>query len=612
MGSLVNSSEKLIDTTEVLKDDLGPLYVDIPQFHETFFGNIPELEKASKVIFNKFCEGSRPLFRDGWTGWSEGAQQSAVIGFLENTFEQLALWAKDHRPLPARWLIAEPNKSLKGSTAPRKLDVGFATHPAPTHWSQILIPGELKSNIDKDRIGGAWLDIGKYVREVFYSQETRRFVLAFTLYGPLMRVWEFDRLGGIASTQFDINKEGLRFVSTILGFLWMEEELVFDPTVITANNKQFIEIIRNGTQERIVIDELMTRVGCIAGRATTCWKAHPEEDPSTTLVIKDSWQYPERDEEGELFREVTRLGVRNVARYYHHETIFVNGNVDDIHHGIRKGLDITKASNYRSQHIGLHQDLGPHSISNDSATSQKRSSSQISASLPPSKRPRSESSIETNYSTLLNRVHRRVIVCDYGQRIVDASSPMMLLVGLQGHLEGHNSLFFKAGILHRDISINNLMINEDRDNKSQVIFMIDMDSAAPKDGQTASGARWKTGTRAFMAIGVLRGEKNTYRHDLESFFWVIFWICIHYNGKREVKNSQFQMWNFIDMERLGNEKHGLVLNPHFNDRLAKDCQPYYKSLIPCVNRFREVLFLENEQVKHDVLYFKVWHVFREA
>ena len=47
----------------------------------------------------------------------------------------------------------------------------------------------------------------RYVREVFGAQETRRFVLGFTLCGSLMRVWEFDRLGGIASEQFDINKK---------------------------------------------------------------------------------------------------------------------------------------------------------------------------------------------------------------------------------------------------------------------------------------------------------------------------------------------------------------------------------------------------------------------
>jgi hypothetical protein len=33
-----------------------------------------------------------------------------------------------------------------------------------------------------------------------------------------------------------------------------------------------------------------------------------------------------------------------------------------------------------------------------------------------------------------------------------------------------------------------------------------------------------------MAVGLLLGERHNFNHDLESFFWVLFWICIHYNG----------------------------------------------------------------------------------
>ncbi|KAK3369809.1 hypothetical protein B0T24DRAFT_488694, partial [Lasiosphaeria ovina] len=89
------------------------------------------------------------------------------------------------------------------------------------HWSQILVPGELKSNPSADIAPKAWLDLGTYAREVLATQDSRRFVLGFTICGSLMRLWEFDRLGAIASDQFDINEDGLRLVSTILGFLWM-------------------------------------------------------------------------------------------------------------------------------------------------------------------------------------------------------------------------------------------------------------------------------------------------------------------------------------------------------------------------------------------------------
>jgi hypothetical protein len=64
------------------------------------------------------------------------------------------------------------------------------------------------------------------------------------------------------------------------------------------------------------------------------------------LVVKDSWQYPEQEEEGKLLHEAMEKGVVNVARYYDHETVRVAGEDDGIRKNVRKGLDITKATNY--------------------------------------------------------------------------------------------------------------------------------------------------------------------------------------------------------------------------------------------------------------------------
>jgi serine/threonine protein kinase len=85
-------------------------------------------------------------------------------------------------------------------------------------------------------------------------------------------------------------------------------------------------------------------------------------------------------------------------------------------------------------------------------------------------------------------------------------------------------------MLQRDISPNNLLVNEDEDNSSLPAFLIDLDLAIQEDRKEASGACGKTGTRAFMAIGVLLDdEQHSSMHDLESFFW----ICIHYDGQQE-------------------------------------------------------------------------------
>ncbi|KAJ0103725.1 hypothetical protein J7T55_001741 [Diaporthe amygdali] len=518
-SSFANSLEYRQDVDRVLKLELGPLYVGLPEFRTIYFGRVA-----------------------GWSGWPKDANQDEVLSWFADLCEKLAAFAKDYRSDPAdrRRPVAQPNKPIHGSTGERKLDVGFVDDPkaekdSRCHWSQILVPGELKSNPLADKASKAWLDLGTYAREVLAAQDTRRFVLGFTLCGSLMRIWEFDRLGGIASEHFDVNEDGLQFVFTILGFLWMsEEELGFDPTIMTANDKRFIEIQRDGTTERLIIDKVMQRARCIAGRATTCWKAHREGQPQTPLVIKDSWQYPERDEEGELLREATSQGVINVARYYYHETVQVHSTDDDIRGNVRGGLDVSTATNYRPGRSmpppsAIASEASRRARSSSRAAGKKRSSSQIGAHLPPCKRSCSSSPTKAGRDAPSNRVHRRVILHDYGEPIYKASSRSALLTAFEGCIQGHESLR-KAGFLHRDISINNLMVNEDDDNLSWPAFLIDLDLAIRERRSGASGARGKTGTRAFMAIGVLLGEQHSFMHDLESFFWVLFWICVHYDG----------------------------------------------------------------------------------
>jgi hypothetical protein len=43
--------------------------------------------------------------------------------------------------------------------------------------------------------------------------------------------------------------------------------------------------------------------------------------------------------------------VVNIARYYHHETVYVGGKEDNIYNNICKGLDIIKAINYKLEDL---------------------------------------------------------------------------------------------------------------------------------------------------------------------------------------------------------------------------------------------------------------------
>ncbi|KAJ2988387.1 hypothetical protein NUW58_g4001 [Xylaria curta] len=500
-SSVVNSSEFRVNMDKILRDELGVMYVDVPNFHEAFFGYIPNLKIASTEIFQNFTDETPPRFQEGcWTGWPENANQNNVLAWLADLCGQITERAQDYRPRTMRRPLVRPNNPLDGSVAKRKPDFAFVDGPTADYdWSHILIPGELKSNPKEDIESQARLDVGRYVREVFTAQPTRRFVLAFTLCGCWMRLWEFDRLGGIASTKFDIHQEGRLFVSTILGFLCMDDKsLGFDPTIIKSDNQQYIDIERDGTTERLIIDGLMRRTPGVVGRATTCWKAHPDGDKTKPLVIKDSWQFPEREDEGELLKGATEQEVKNVARYYTHATVCVGDDDDDIQGNVRKGLDVTKASNY----------------------------GQV-----PSKRSRSDLAIKI-------------------------------------------------------------------------------------DRQEASGAKEKTGTRAFMAIGVLSGDHHhSFMDDLESFYWVLLWICIHYDGEGQGRRvATFDEWNSVDTEVLIQRKQGTLSKKVFNDTVSTHFTTHYRALIPWVSKLRDIVFPNGESwEKEDItLYSRMRDILSQA
>ncbi|KAF3492096.1 uncharacterized protein GIQ15_01613 [Arthroderma uncinatum] len=596
-SSFANSSEHRKHVDGILKEELGDMYVDIPGFYDAFF----EISQSCRPTRGRSLGDVR---REKIHCTARGP--AGLDGRMEHVPDEAAR----RRPL------AQPNKPLQGSTAERKLDIGFMDGTDPLEdgkyaWSQILVPGELKN--DPGYETQSRLDLGRYAREVLAAQDSRLFVPSFTLCGSRMRLWQFNRLGGIASERFDIHEEGLQFASAILGYLLMnEEQLGFDPTIVTnADGSRYIKIKRDGREERLVIDEVVRRAACVSGRATTCWKTHRDGDESrATLVVKDSWQYPERDEEGELLREATEKGVVNVARHYHHETVQVGGRDDDIRDGARKGFDITTANNYKQ--AGSRPPLSRSGSRKGSsrAASRKRSSTCVEPSLPPSKRTQSHP------PSTPNRVHRRVIVRDYGKPIYRASSRVALLAALEGCIKGYESLH-QAGMLQSDISPNNLMINEDAGNTSWKAFIIDLDLAIREDREDASGARGKTGTRAFMAIGVLLDdEQHSFMHDLESFFWVLFWICIHYEGPGKGRVvERFEKWNFMDTEELAELKKGRVGDERdFLKSTAEHFTEYYRPLVPCVNKLRRVVFPNGGRWKSPdkSLYSSMREVLREA
>ncbi|KAJ3569609.1 hypothetical protein NPX13_g6028 [Xylaria arbuscula] len=96
-SSVMNSSEKRDQMDKLLSDELGVMYINVPNFYEAFWGGIPQLEMASEDIFQKCTQGIQPLFQEGWTAWPEDAKQKKVLAWLANIVERFLQWAEEYR-----------------------------------------------------------------------------------------------------------------------------------------------------------------------------------------------------------------------------------------------------------------------------------------------------------------------------------------------------------------------------------------------------------------------------------------------------------------------------------------------------------------------------------
>lgn len=132
----------------------------------------------------------------------------------------------------------------------------------------------------------------------------------------------------------------------------------------------------------------------------------------------------------------------------------------------------------------------------------------------------------------------------------------------------------------------------------------------------ASGAPGKTGTKIFMAIGALNGDSHTFIHDLKSFFWVIFWICVHYTGagKESQDVGNFKNWNYMSTDNLATFKIGLVSPMHFKEKLSHITTNYCRPMIPFVTKLWEEVFPHGQYyyIKDKTLYGRMKAVLEKA
>ncbi|KAE8354714.1 hypothetical protein BDV28DRAFT_73102 [Aspergillus coremiiformis] len=620
----------------ILEELYDRVFDNVGGFYEHFF-----VHNAKETPANSCYERSKVLYGPaGWKDWPDPPLQDPFfkwfLGFQETVLQ--------HLPLKFR---TSANKELLGSEAGRKLDIFLAPANIADRdhsWSDVLVIGEHKSNIDADTWTSTLVQLAGYAREVFGSQSGRRFVHAFTICGPLMRLWMFDRSGVYSSHSFNIHREPERFVSVLAGYASM--------TGAELGLNTFIQTIPSGRrfilcdQMKIELNEKpLSSQSAIVCRGTTCFLAKPSDGNDWEYVVKFSWPSDQRQKEGDLLELALSRGVEGIATVICHQDVVIDGNPDTtgyLRHGLqfgpprrlsRRSLWVdpgSRTSGRSSQRGSRSRGMGRlggrqaeinHSLSR--SASRKRQGDGLVAGRP--KRPRSidsspltsreaetapttarsvvDSLAGQDSETYGNRVHCCLVISPAGHPLSSFTSDTELLIVIRDCISAHRSLFVQGNILHRDISDSNLIISRNKAGQPEG-RLIDLDLAKDLDSGP-SGATHRTGTMQFMAIEILRGKGHTYRHDLESFLYVLLWACIRYgpqqprdvnapvtsseSARKRASASRLQKWYTGTYEDIADVKRGHMDKNGFED-IINEFPPSCERLKPVARRFRSVLF----------------------
>ncbi|KAA8904234.1 hypothetical protein FN846DRAFT_907881 [Sphaerosporella brunnea] len=537
-------------------------------------------------------------------------------------------------------------------------------------WRSIRVVGELKANPHQSDTDSTLAQLANYVREIFNAQPSRRWVHAFTLCGHHLRAWMFDRSGATTSELIDINAQPVLFLRVVCGYALMDATAVgfdpsikwlrggveepYDPTVAyslgssAATSPPYLYAPVGPLKPVPVKLEIdpnpLFHRRSIVTRGSVCWKARRFNQPGTVsdawpYVVKDQWRAAERPSECDIISSMQRpdrtpdLGLPEYCWYGDHRE---NGQPVDIANTVRRGCmvdavtgppssrtrltssssrvpgsmapplrPITEASNQQPGHNAQRgSDMPAGSMPpprwSGSRGTKRRSTAEDPLPESAAKRPRRDAPASCN-----NRIFSRLVMAPVGRAIDMFTTVTELLEAMRDAICGHRTLYNAHQILHRDVSLFNILIDDDVTRPGKGL-LIDLDLAIRRDRLSATGASHRTGTQDFMAPGLLCGNPHSFRHDLESFFYVLLWIATYYTvppgdgSPTELRSFNLEVDTIFDccedvsrnFTYLAMVKSGFVQNPFaFEKRcLAVLDDDMRAALGPLLSAWRDVLY----------------------
>ncbi|KAF8429921.1 hypothetical protein BGX38DRAFT_1232623, partial [Terfezia claveryi] len=536
-----------------------------------------------------------------------------------------------------RWYYGSSDTRLKDAYhgAQCKLDICLSRkldtpHAKSNHsWKDVLVLEEFKSNSKMDLGKSLILQLARYVREAFGAQPGRRFMHAFTMYGERARFWMFDRVGISISVFYNISTEPGQnfFIHGLLCYMVMTaSQLGFDERYKDTLGEVFLPSMGGSANpaylhlgnKKFQLMRILSWSPAIVTRATLCWLAKDcdswgtwgsgictdtncstcKECAGKICVVKEAWRDNKLSCESNLWHLDKQKGVFGSL------DIIVACDADVVSRDGEEENNVRQWFDY-SEAIPIEGNGGIEETKSSAPTPQKSKSCRKSAvdtvlitiysddedgegrpkSICRTKdrtRPSKARKVK-DYDVLQARTRSFMVVRNMGVGLNCNVQPLQLAEILCDTIKNHRSLYEKAGILHCDVSINNIMRTRINDSSGLKGFLIDLDYAHQlKPDFSPEQLPCRTGTAPFMALELLLQESpvyRTWRHDLESFFYVLVWLCI--------QNPYRNLASWVKGLRA----------PEFVDKKKADVTVFFEEWVLDNLRKRDILFYGHIDVK---------------
>ncbi|VCU39114.1 Bgt-51266 [Blumeria graminis f. sp. tritici] len=571
--------------------------------------------------------------------------------------------SKDNFPLRADTFHTTGPKQIKGGLAIRQIDIFIKSREkaAKAHdWRDVLVLGEL-TELSSAHWVDKFLQLSVYMREIFSAQPLRQFAHGFLMFGTQLQLWiSWRAVGRLSEVELLMRARNVRGVATLIGSRnhvkisdhrsgpHFTEEMNRDihpleMKMTTAGNslqsgssnpdgnvelskgvKHESESVAGGANKKLRRSERSCVLSISRQALLNASKARVRKNGkstglrkkpvSKTVPVPVPVPNPATTNTNAVTQDVTpetpSVPINLPAESSYSVAEGSNSSLGKRPRNAEEtDVEVQTVSEPDLKRLCISSNVGE-SLSEAVA---KPLSNQITndPSAPAEQAVDNAKSVPavSNADVIMaddstvyrNRWETVIAAKPFGRAIDEKTTPMELIYGLRDAIKAHQSLYMETKILHRDISMNNIILTDPKRNDGCHGVLIDLDLAISlTDDNCSESSKTLTGTMEFMAIGLLKEYTypsngkftHTYRHDLESFFFVLISACIRFGwGKNESPHIEtIRKWYKGKAVDKFTFKALAITSLGFEDTLLKAFSSKFECLKDLATTLRKILF----------------------